>query len=91
MVKTEKQNALVAGREGVVMLLRKLPAGIQIFARIREDDYVYADKTKHLVNMIDNGYLYFLSRPRRFGKSLTCSTFEAIFQGRKELFNGLYA
>jgi len=73
------------------MPLRKLPSGIQIFAVIREEDYIYVDKTKYLVNMIDSGKLYFLSRPRRFGKSLTCSTFEAIFQGRKELFEGLYA
>jgi len=73
------------------MSLQKLPAGIQIFDRIREEDYIYIDKTKYLVEMIDNGYLYFLARPRRFGKSLTCSTFEALFQGKKELFKGLYA
>ena len=73
------------------MSLQKLPAGIQTFAKIREDNYLYVDKTEHLVNMIDSGTIYFLARPRRFGKSLTCSTFEALFQGRKELFKGLYA
>ena len=73
------------------MSLQKLPAGIQIFEIIREDGYLYVDKTEHLVNMIDNGRIYFLVRPRRFGKSLTCSTFEALFQGKKELFKGLYA
>ena len=73
------------------MSLQKLPEGIQIFDRIREEDYIYIDKTKYLLEMIDNGYLYFLARPRRFGKSLTCSTFEALFQGKKELFKGLDA
>ncbi|MDR3001227.1 MAG: ATP-binding protein [Fibromonadaceae bacterium] len=71
--------------------LPKLPAGIQTFAHIREDGSVYVDKTKYLVDLIDNGKVYFLVRPRRFGKSLTCSTFEALFQGKKELFKGLYA
>lgn len=73
------------------MNLQKLPAGIQTFSTIREDNYLYVDKTKYLVDMIDSGRIYFLVRPRRFGKSLTCSTFEAMFQGKKELFHGLYA
>jgi len=73
------------------MSLQKLPEGIQTFAKIREENFLYVDKTEHLVNMIDSGAIYFLARPRRFGKSLTCSTFEALFQGRKELFKGLYA
>jgi hypothetical protein len=71
--------------------LPKLPCGIQTFETIRTEGYVYVDKTRFLVKMIDEGKPYFLSRPRRFGKSLTCSTFEALFQGRKDLFNGLYA
>ncbi|MDR1817950.1 MAG: AAA family ATPase, partial [Puniceicoccales bacterium] len=71
--------------------LPKLPAGIQTFEEIRTEGYVYVDKTRFLVNLIDNGKAYFLSRPRRFGKSLTCSTFEALFQGRTDLFKGLYA
>ena len=49
------------------------------------------DKTKYLVDLIDNGKIYFLARPRRFGKSLTISTFAALFSGKKELFRGLYA
>ena len=73
------------------MKLQKLPAGIQTFAKIREGNCVYVDKTKYLVDMIDNGEVYFLVRPRRFGKSLTCSTFEALFQGKKDLFKGLAA
>ena len=69
----------------------KLPKGIQTFDDIRLGDYVYVDKTKYLVDLIDNGKPYFLSRPRRFGKSLTISTFDALFSGKKELFRGLYA
>ena len=69
----------------------KLPIGIQTFEEIRKDGYVYVDKTKYLVELIDTGKIYFLARPRRFGKSLTVSTFEALFSGNKELFKGLYA
>jgi phosphoserine phosphatase len=71
--------------------LPKLPIGIQTFETIRNEGYLYVDKTKYLVDLIDNGRIYFLSRPRRFGKSLTISTFDALFSGKKELFNGLYA
>ncbi|MCF7799421.1 ATP-binding protein [Candidatus Babeliales bacterium] len=70
--------------------LKKLPIGIQGFRQIIENDYLYVDKTKYLYNLIKSGQVYFLSRPRRFGKSLTCSTFEEIFAGNKELFKGLY-
>jgi hypothetical protein len=69
----------------------KLPTGIQTFEKLREDNCVYVDKTKYLVKLIDDGSVYFLSRPRRFGKSLTISTFDALFSGKKELFKGLYA
>ena len=69
----------------------KLPIGIQTFETIRTEGYLYVDKTKHLINMIDTGQIYFLARPRRFGKSLTLSTFDALFSGKKELFKGLYA
>ena len=71
--------------------LKKLPLGIQTFEDIRTGGYLYVDKTKYLVDLIDRGKVYFLSRPRRFGKSLTVSTFEALFAGRKDLFKGLYA
>ena len=71
--------------------LPKLPVGIQDFEKLRKMDCVYVDKTKYLVDLIDEGTVYFLSRPRRFGKSLTVSTFDALFSGRKELFAGLYA
>ena len=69
----------------------KLPTGIPTFEKIRKGGYVYVDKTQYLVNLIDTGEIYFLARPRRFGKSLTVSTFEALFSGRKDLFKGLYA
>ncbi|MDR2472262.1 MAG: AAA family ATPase, partial [Tannerella sp.] len=69
---------------------RKLPIGIQTFDKIREGNYVYVDKTEYLVNLIDSEVIYFYARPRRFGKSLTVSTLDAMFSGKKELFKGLY-
>ena len=69
----------------------KLPAGLPTFEEIRTQGYLYVDKTHHLVNLIDTGKIYFLARPRRFGKSLTLTTFKALFSGRKDLFKGLYA
>ncbi|MDR1979655.1 MAG: ATP-binding protein [Synergistaceae bacterium] len=70
---------------------KKLPIGIQTFEKLRKDRYLYVDKTKYLVELIDAGSFYFLSRPRRFGKSLTVSAFDALFSGKKELFRGLDA
>ena len=67
----------------------KYPIGIQSFDRIREDGYVYVDKTALLYDLVSKGTIYFLSRPRRFGKSLLISTLENYFLGRKELFRGL--
>jgi hypothetical protein len=71
--------------------LQKLPIGIQTFDTIRNDGYLYVDKTQYLIDLIDSGKAYFLSRPRRFGKSLTVSTFDALFSGKRELFKGLAA
>ena len=71
--------------------LLKLPVGIQDFEKLREGGYLYVDKTQYLVDIIDRGSVFFFSRPRRFGKSLTISTFDALFSGKKELFKGLYA
>ena len=70
-------------------LMRKLPIGIQTFEGIRKDNYLYVDKTALIWRMANLGKPYFLSRPRRFGKSLLISTFDAYFQGKKELFDGL--
>jgi hypothetical protein len=66
---------------------RLLPVGIQDFPDIRKRGFVYADKTARAYDLITgSGKAFFLSRPRRFGKSLLCSTLGAIFEGRRELF-----
>jgi hypothetical protein len=65
------------------------PIGIQNFEKIRKDGYFYIDKTALIYKLVKTGSYYFLSRPRRFGKSLLLSTLEAYFKGRKELFEGL--
>ena len=65
------------------------PIGIQNFEKIREGGYVYVDKTDLIHQIVRTGGYYFLSRPRRFGKSLLVSTMEAYFQGKKDLFHGL--
>ena len=67
----------------------KYPIGIQSFEDLRLNNYKYIDKTKYIYKLTDEGKYYFLSRPRRFGKSLLISTMEAYFQGKKELFDGL--
>ena len=67
----------------------KYPIGIQSFERIIEDGYVYVDKTHLVYDLTHSGGIYFLSRPRRFGKSLLVSTLENYYLGRKELFKGL--
>lgn len=69
----------------------KYPIGIQDFEKIRREGYVYVDKTPQMWKMISEGSYYFLSRPRRFGKSLMVSTLEAFFSGKRDLFQGLYA
>lgn len=70
-------------------MLRKLPIGIQTFEDIRTGNYLYVDKTALVWKIANRGKPYLLSRPRRFGKSLLLSTFEACFGGRKELIEGL--
>mgnify|MGYP000566693889 CR=1 FL=1 len=69
--------------------IRKLPIGIQTFDKLREGGFLYVDKTAMIYQIASTSTPYFLSRPRRFGKSLLISTFEAYFQGRKDLFQGL--
>ena len=74
----------------MVKIVNKYPVGIQTFEEIREKGYLYVDKTKYIVDFREKGMKYvFLSRPRRFGKSLFASTLQAYFEGRKELFEGL--
>ena len=68
---------------------RRLPIGVQSFEKIRSDGYIYVDKTRYVHSLALRGGQYFLSRPRRFGKSLFLSTLKAYWQGRRELFEGL--
>ena len=67
----------------------KYPIGIQHFESLRKDGFVYVDKTRIIHDLVSNGRYYFLSRPRRFGKSLLISTLKAYFEGKRELFQGL--
>ncbi|MBQ7496467.1 MAG: AAA family ATPase, partial [Selenomonas sp.] len=69
--------------------IRRLPIGVQSFEKMREDGFIYVDKTRYVHELVMNGGQYFLSRPRRFGKSLFLSTLKSYWQGRKELFEGL--
>ena len=68
---------------------RNLPIGIQDFEYLRLNNYLYIDKTEFIYKLVRMGKPYFLSRPRRFGKSLLLSTLEAYFLGKKDLFKGL--
>ena len=70
--------------------MKKLPVGIQTFRKLIEEGYVYADKTEYIYNMTKEGSYYFLSRPRRFGKSLLVDTMKELFEGSRELFKGLW-
>lgn len=70
--------------------IQKLPIGIQHFEKIRKEGYLYVDKTKWIHRLITQGGYYFLARPRRFGKSLLLSTLSAYFEGKKDLFEGLF-
>lgn len=67
----------------------KYPIGIQHFSELRTNGWVYVDKTAVIYRLLSSGKYYFLSRPRRFGKSLLISTLEAYFKGQKDLFRGL--
>ena len=71
------------------LMVMKYPIGIQSFDQIIEDGYVYVDKTDLVYKLVKGGKIYFLSRPRRFGKSLLISTLKSYFQGKKDLFKGL--
>lgn len=68
----------------------KYPIGIQTFSTLIEEGYAYVDKTRFVAELVRDGGFYFLSRPRRFGKSLLLSTLHAYFDGRRDLFAGLY-
>ena len=70
--------------------MKRIPVGIQTFRKIIEGDYVYVDKTQHIYNLVTGAKYYFLSRPRRFGKSLLLDTIGEVFRGERELFKGLW-
>ena len=70
--------------------MKRLPIGIQNFREIITDGYVYSDKTEYIYNLVNGAKYYFLSRPRRFGKSLLTDTIAEVFKGSKELFKGLW-
>jgi hypothetical protein len=69
--------------------LKNMPVGLQDFEKLRKDDCLYVDKTALIYQLVSSGCYYFLSRPRRFGKSMLLSTLHAYFSGKKELFKGL--
>ncbi|MDR2761608.1 MAG: AAA family ATPase, partial [Planctomycetaceae bacterium] len=70
--------------------MKNLPIGIQSFSVLRKDNYLYVDKTENILKMVTSGRIYFLSRPRRFGKSLLVSTLDELFSSNKNLFDGLF-
>jgi hypothetical protein len=71
--------------------MKKLPIGLQTLEDLRKRNGIYVDKTEHIYKMVtEAGKFFFLSRPRRFGKSLLISTFKELFKGSKQLFEGLY-
>ena len=71
--------------------MQRLPIGVQSFEKLRKSNYLYVDKTAILQKLVEEGQWYFLSRPRRFGKSSTLSTLDAMFSGKADLFKGLKA
>jgi len=70
--------------------MKKLPIGVQSFEEMIRNDYLYVDKTATIHELVTEGKYYFLSRPRRFGKTVLVSTLEALFQGKRDLFSGLF-
>lgn len=83
-LRTQDQERLIIMAKAI-----KYPIGIQDFEGLRNDGYLYVDKTSIIMDLINRGKYYFLSRPRRFGKSLLLSTIHAYFEGKRELFHGL--
>ena len=86
-------NRIFVKQSEVVMenkMLKRLPVGIQTFSEIVDLNCLYIDKTEYILKMLNLSKYIFLSRPRRFGKSLLVSTLQAYFEGRKDLFKGLY-
>jgi hypothetical protein len=86
----EREGRATITRKHDPMKRKKLPIGIRSFSQMIEENYLYVDKTAHVYRLANEGKFYFLARPRRFGKSLLVSTFKDLFEGRKELFQGLW-
>ena len=94
MAVSENNRKFAIGKQRLGIMVeindRKLPVGIQSFEKIRKDGYLYVDKTDIIWQLANKGKTYnYLSRPRRFGKSVLVDTLEAYFMGKKELFEGL--
>jgi Predicted AAA-ATPase len=70
--------------------MQKYPIGIQNFQKLREGNFLYVDKTEQIYKVVKRSGYYFLSRPRRFGKSLLISTLQALYDGKGDLFKGLF-
>lgn len=70
--------------------MKKLPLNLSDFEQLITGGYIYVDKTRYIYNLVQDTKFHFLSRPRRFGKSLLVSTLEKLFKGEKELFNNLW-
>ncbi|MEN9945773.1 MAG: hypothetical protein RLZZ293_159 [Pseudomonadota bacterium] len=70
--------------------MKNLPIGISVLSKMSQNNYIYVDKTHHIANLANSGEFYFLSRPRRFGKSLLIDTLKQAFSANKKLFTGLY-
>ena len=70
--------------------MKELPIGINDFRKLVRENFIYVDKTKYIYEMVKKSQYVFLSRPRRFGKSLTVSVLEYLFRGEKELFEGTW-
>ena len=83
------ENGLILWKEETSTMQRKLPIGIQGFEKLRTENFLYVDKTEYIYQLVHNNVPYFLSRPRRFGKSLLLSALKAYWEGKKELFSGL--
>ena len=84
-------NSSLMNATRAVLPRRKLPIGLQTLSEIRSGGCYYVDKTAQIIDLVDSGKCFFLSRPRRFGKSLLVDTMKALFEGERALFTGLAA
>ena len=83
------KKRLLESKKHMTKVLQKLPLGIQSFEKIRREDYLYVDKTALVWQLVHGSMFNYLSRPRRFGKSLLINTLQCYFEGKKEVLDGL--